>query len=220
MCSAVSSVIPDAGNEGREKLKKIKQAGTVITVLIVIAASLAGCGKTGEKETTVKVSRSGEISSTVVEKFDKDYYNLDDLDKMSDEAVKKYNAANGADAVKADKPVMNKDNEVTEKITYASYRDYAGFNNSQFFCGTVADASAAGYNLGTSLKSASDSSKTVTGEEVISQMKDKHILITDEATHIAVYGRIMYISDGVNVTGRKEADISKDMDGTGYIIFE
>lgn len=51
-------------------------------------------------------------------------------------------------------------------------------------------------------------------------MQDKHILIIDEPLHIVTYGKILYVSDGVSVTGSKEADISKDMDGTGYIIFE
>ena len=207
-------------NEGLIKLGKNRIAGIVMAAAAVVSLTLLGCGSEDQDVTSVSVNKNGEIDTTVVEDFDKDYYSLDDLAKMSDEEVSSYNSANGAGAVKAGKPSENKDKKVIQKITYASYNDYAKFNNSQFFCGTVADASAAGYNLGTSLKDASDSAKTVTGDEVISQMKDKHILITDEATHISVYGRILYVSEGVTVTGRKAADISKDMDGTGYIIFE
>ena len=180
---------------------------------------LCGCGADSDV-TTVTISKKGEITSNIIEDFDKDYYSLDDLDNTISEEVSKYNAANGTDSVTAEKPKKKGDDKVSEKITFASYRDYAGFNNSQFFCGTVADASASGYDLGTSLKSVKDSTKTLTGEEVISDMQDKHILIIDEPLHIVTYGKILYVSDGVSVTGSKEADISKDMDGTGYIIFE
>ena len=209
----------DLTGNGEAESNRIKISKTVLSLLMTGAVILSGCGS-DKDVTTVTVSKNGEITSDLVEDFDKDKYSIDDLDKTISEEVSKYNSANGADSVDAEKPKMKGDKTVCEKITFSSYRDYAGFNNSQFFCGTVSDALALGYDLGISLKDVKDSSKTMTGDEVASEMKDKHILIIDEPLHVITYGKILYISDGVTSSGGKEADISKDMDGTGYIVFE
>lgn len=208
----------DGTGNGDMKVNRIRFTNTFLSVLIASSVFMCGCGSSAD-ETTVTLKKSGEIDCDFVEDFDKDYYSVDDLESTVKEQASEYNTANGTDSVKAGKP-SKKGSRVSEKITFASYRDYAGFNNSQFFCGTVSDAAAAGYNLGTSLNDVTDSSKTVTGADVVSQMQDKHILITDEPAHIITFSKILYVSDGVKVTGMKKADISDDMDGTGYIVFE
>jgi hypothetical protein len=86
--------LPRTENEGLIKLGKNRIAGIVMAAAAVVSLTLLGCGSEDQDVTSVSVNKNGEIDTTVVEDFDKDYYSLDDLVKMSDEEVSSYNSAN------------------------------------------------------------------------------------------------------------------------------
>ena len=74
----------------------IKYKVKSISACAVIALVLAGCGAAKVPEvvdvTSIAISEEGIVTSYLVDKFDKDYYSLSDLNTMAIEEAAEYNS--------------------------------------------------------------------------------------------------------------------------------
>lgn len=190
--------------------------GIAVVLAVLCSVMLPGCGTSAEKEiTTITVEKDNSLTSTIVEVFDRDYYDADDLKEYTLDAVAAYNTASGG-AVSVSK-VEVKDGVVEVEMKYGNAQDYAGFNDKEFFAGTVAEAYDAGMDLDVLLTDASDDSKTV-GKNEILQMGERNLIILEEEIAVEVQGKILYVSDGTEILDSKHV-VAHPGAGTAYIIY-
>lgn len=180
------------------------------------ALLLCSCGFDGEKEiTTIQVEKDGSLTSTIVEAFDREYYDQDDLKEYTLDAVAAYNTASGGDVSVSG--VSQKDGVVEVEMKYGSAADYAGFNGKELFLGTVEQAYDEGKDLDVLLQDVSDPGKTA-GKNEILQLGEKHLLILEEEVAVELPGKILYVSDGTEVLGAKSV-IAHPREGACYILY-
>lgn len=193
--------------------KKIIGICTVLGVL-----SLTGCGSAGNAEmTTIEVEKDGSLTSMIVEDFEKEYYDAEDLKEYTLDIVAAYNAAEEGRKVSVSK-VEVKDGVVKLLMKYPNAADYTGFNGKEFFCGTVAEAYDNGIDLDVTLVDAIDHANKV-GKSEILQMGEKKLVVLEEDVAVQVPGKILYISEGTELIEGKSV-IAHPGDGRTYIIYK
>lgn len=179
---------------------------------------LGGCAFGGEVDTTtIIVEKSGAVVEAIVEDFDKDYYNADELEQMIAEEIGDYNKTAGAEQVELDSFEQDEQSgQIRLKIRYATASDYMQMNERELFFGTVSQAYEAGYAFVSMIDQKTNSAVS---EADILEMGDKKIVICEEAINIQTPGKITYASQGVTVTD-KTAALPDDGETLSYIIYE
>lgn len=192
----------------------MKKTGVFLACLL-FAFTVTGCGSTFDtEESAVYIKGNGTILEASIEEFDADYYDEKELENFVDESIQAYEADHEKGSVKKGKLEV-KDKTATLFLKYQSGEDFAAFHGEEFFCGTLAEALAAGYNLDEyttdgSYKSVEDSETYVSASEMEGDMK---VVIMKERMGVKVKGTICYVSDNVEVTGKDTVTPAKDKDG-------
>lgn len=187
-------------------------------VLFMIAVILfaGGCafGNSNVTQDTIIVNKKGTLSGVIVEDFDKDYYNGEELSRMIQEEVAAYDAS--LEKVKLNKFEITEENKAYADIYYATDEDYKAFNDTEFFCGTVSAAYDAGYSF-VDMQSVNSGESGLDAKAVL-EKGAMNVVIFSEPVVVKVPGKIAYISEGVLATGKKEAQTESE--GIFYIIYE
>ena len=190
-------------------------------VLLLLAAVLllAGCGgnKGTEDITNLEFRKNGEVVHTIVEDFSASYYSLDELMDDVQAQVDAYNEKAGSKRITIGSAEV-KEGVITMTMTFKDASDYSSFYRQALFCGTVKDAFSAGYDLNVTLKSAKEDGTSV-GRQDILEMGDRHIIVLREPVTVKPYADILYVSESVEVTGKREA-AATDSQALSYIIFK
>lgn len=191
----------------------------IAALLIMLCAYVfTGCGSKAEEDTTtIAVEKDGSLTSTIVEAFDREYYDAEDLKEYTLDAVAVYNAA-GSDREITVSKVEAKDGTVRLQMKYGSAADYAGFNGKEIFAGTVAEAYEEGMDLDVTLTDVSEEGVSV-GKSEILQMGEKKIVILEEDVAVRVPGKILYVSEGTELLQSKSAMVHP-VNGKAYIIYK
>ena len=190
--------------------------GKMLVLAIFASLLLMACGAVKPAEVnTVSVDKKGNVTGTIVEDFSQDYYNADELNKMIDDEVASFNQKSGADHV-AVSSYNAEEGKVSLVLTYASYDDYANFNEETFFVGTVSQAYDAGYTFA--------DVKSVDGQDSLSKDKvlekgTSQIMICEAAQNYVVPGKITYVSDNVTINDKKSVTVADDGE-IAYILYE
>lgn len=183
-------------------------------MLIMSACSLGG----NTAQTKISISKDGRVSVSIVESFDKTYYDKDELQQQILTEVAGYNRAAGNGNVAVEK-IEVEDGMATVVMTYAKAADYAAFNNSVFFVGSAKEAQEAGYELNTVLSGTKDENETI-GMSDMFAMTDYQMLITDIGEPVELAGKAAYISNNVNISkNRKTVTLAENSQGPIYVIF-
>lgn len=188
--------------------------------LIIIGALciLTGCGGAASDDINmISIQKDGKIEHTIVEQFERNYYDADELSRMAEEKVGRYNSEGSnitCESVKAG------DGKIVVKMIYQSEAEYTEFNNRELFCGTVEQASAQGY----SLQNLVSADGTVLSEADLGSLSEKHVVIVQtkkgEELDVRVYDTIAYASDDITFSGKKDAMITAgEEDRLSCIIF-
>ncbi len=192
---------------------KMKTGLLLSAVMLLVSA----CGNDGGGETTsITVQKDGTILSYIVENFEQDYYDGEELQQAILMEAADYNKTAGSGRINVEK--VNVDSGVaTVRMTYQEAGDYAGFNHMIFFVGSAENAEK-DYELNVVLSGIKDTNDTV-GKADILAMKDYKLLITDVQEPVFLDGRAEYISDNVTVSSdRKNVQLSGD--GLGYVLYK
>lgn len=201
------------------KKKYAGKFGKAFTIFCLVSL-LAACGQKDEiQSTNLKISKEGNIISTIVEDFDKTYYTTEGLESMIQDEINSYNAKK-TDAVSLQSVEIpeNMEGKVIVTMSFASSEDYTEFNEEELFYGTISQAIAAGYKLPSKLISVSDQTKTI-GRQDIEAMTDHHVLIMAEKTVVVLPHKAVYISEGVELIGSKKINVA-NANGLTYVIME
>lgn len=174
-------------------------------LLICMLSVLIGCGGSVPKESTIAVDKKGKIIDTIVEEFDKDFYDSEELQGEIESELAEYNKNYATDHITMKKFEV-KDGTATLQLVFDGSEYYEDYTETTLFNGTVAEAQAGGYELNGELLDAD-------GAKVL-------VMETDETVKVEVPGTILAVSAGgnVNVTGKKQAAVADG--GLSYIIYK
>lgn len=193
----------------------------IIVIFILALAMLvpSGCGNDEEdyEDTTLTVGRKGRVTENIVESFDKDYYDINELTNEFTDSVAKYNESIGGDEIKL-KRIELADSKVYVDLDFTGPSDYERFIGEKLFVGTISDAYDNGYTMDVVLKGTESGDKI--GKVQIMGMKDKDIIILSEHVRIKTFRDIAYVSANVDVLDSKEARVLSESDGLAYIILK
>lgn len=186
-----------------------------LLLLSACAVMLGGCSmKFSAEEDSVYVNKKGEVLGAIVESFDKDYYDKDELEDMLEQAVVEYNAENGKDSIEVDS-FKQSGGQIKVIMNYSNWADYAHFNDVQFFTGKLSDIQGKNYGMNVSFVSR-DGSHTTTLEEIDGEY---YVILLEEKIVVQTPGKIAYVSDNVTIEGEKLARVNEDTKGLAYVIY-
>lgn len=188
---------------------------------------LTGCGGTRMPDTidktTLSVEEEGKVTAYLVESFDKEYYNVEELKTMAVEEAAAYNTEAAAGEVV---PITVEGVELLEsgdmvKVTY-QYSDAETFElhtEGILFYGTVAEALLAGYDMDAVSMSSVKDGAAVASEWVTTEAVDKHILITDQKAQVYSPYKVTHISEGAVYKENGSVDTTQ-AEGEVYILMK
>lgn len=186
-------------------------------LLACMISALAGCGSVPE-ESTLAIDKKGKITDTVVESFDKDFYDSEELQKEIESELAEYNKNFAADHITMKKFEV-KDGTATLQLVFDGSEYYEDYTENTLFTGTLPEAEAEGYELSGELLDA-DGAKTDRASLEDADEAKVLVLETDEAMQVKVPGKILAVSAGgnVSVTGKKQAAVTDG--GLSFIIYK
>ena len=187
-----------------------------LMLLGISAVMLGGCSmKFSAEEDAVYVNKKGQVLGAIVESFDKDYYDADELQGMLEQDVAEYNGENGKNSIEVDSFKVS-GGQVKVIMNYADWADYAHFNDVQFFAGKLADIQGKNYGANVTF-TGRDESETLTLDQIEG---DYYVILLEEKIVVQTAGKIAYVSNNVSIEGEKLARVNEDATGLAYIIYE
>lgn len=185
--------------------------------MILALVMLTACGEKFLRVSTdtLYIKKNGEVEEASFEMFDKEYYNVEELQKFAEEEARNYNYSIVKEAVAVNR-VEVLDNVAAAYLTYVSLDDYIAFNEMDMFAGTVKKAMDAEYDFNTSFVTFDK------GEEVnivdVTEAGDNKILILDASIDVRIDGKICYISNNVQKKDKKNVTLTQG--SLSYIIYK
>lgn len=211
-------------------MKKNKRK-VIILGLFLLLCGLAGCTQEENvyvpvTSNTVEALEDGSITGYIVEPFEKDYYDVKELETMVRAEIDEYNEekpdltkGQGRVPILVDKVFMTEDGsqKVVVALNFgnpAVYQDYMG---KEIFYGTLADAVTEGYDVDKKLAEVKGG-KVLTGDK-IQKNGEKRILILEEPVMVRTYQKVQYLSAGAKLTEEGFVDCTLNED-LKYIIIK
>lgn len=194
-------------------------------LLPLILCFFTGCSKVSSADANlISVDKDGAITSAIIEPFDKDYYDKEELKQNIEDAIDAYNTQAGDEAIRMKSFKIRKDTAYVI-MKYASYKDYTEFNQAPIFVGTVQEAIAAGYDTAENLSKTGENLLT-TMQELAASEDTYHVVVVKEPLQVETPGNILFTSDFVAVPEKKLAEVQADektavmLDEYAYIIYK
>ena len=192
----------------------MKKILTMTFFSILCAGMLSGCGTDYDTaDSTVFAFKDGSIVSTDVEKFDTGTYDKDDLEKYVNSEIDTYNKSDDGDAKL--KSLDVEDGKAHLTVSYASSKEYSAFNGTDMFCGTIAEALAAGYDFDAEFASIEGGKAKSCDKKDFIDSEGYKVVIYKGTSNIHVESDILFSSvDNVKLVDDKTVAV-----GSGYDIF-
>lgn len=185
--------------------------------------SMAGCGREQAAPVAgVTVEKDGTITSVLMDSFEKEFYDLEDLRDMIQLEAATHNQEKGGERIRLESLEMNGSNCVAV-MKYQSFEDYAEYNEVPFFSGTVKEAEDAGINLSVTWLQAGGNASMQWKE--IEAAQDYRLVVWYGDMPAAVPGKIRYYSDNLTLADAKKAkpaqsDTAEGESGPFYVIYK
>jgi len=194
----------------RIKMRKhIKLLTTILILTLFMIFGLAGCS---EKEVipvtepTVEITEDGELIAYLVEDFDKEYYDLGELETMVREEVADFvgNQAlvseDGKEGMTVESVSMAADGskKVVVALRFANSEIYADYFDVEAFFGTVSQAQKAGYGLSAALTDVENGE--IFTEEDAQKNSKRRILIIEGSVVVRCPKEVLYIGTNTSLT--------------------
>ena len=209
-------------------MRGLRKSGVILcSIFCLMLVLVTGCSKIEVPDNlsvpALAVTSKGQVTAWIVERFDKDYYDLEELRNMVSDEIKQFNEGhrqeNGSDAVTVqslEKTAAG--DEVKLVLNFRDSKAYKDYTGSDLFYGTVAQAQKAGYDLEQQLISTKDASTI--DQTDMKELDTKRILIIQEKVTIYGPGRPLYISPGVTVNQDGSVSVTEETEDNIYIIMK
>jgi len=189
----------------------------VIFCGLLLAVSLLACGTDSLSESTLKIDKNGQVTSILVEEFDKSYYDINELEEMIRLEIAEYNRNVGGERiVLVSLEVVNEN--VKAVMQYTDYSDYAAFNEIEFFVGTVEDALNQGIDLKHVMLEAGKDN-TISPQQV-RELSKYNLVMWQGDMPVEVPGKIKYHTGELTLLGSKKIISEPDLAGPFYLIYK
>ncbi len=193
-------------------MKQNKKLVKLCTILLMLAVfALTGC----EQEVvyipvttnTLEVTEDGRLIGYIVESFEKEYYDIKELETYVRSEIDAYNEekkqlseGTGRSPIIVEKVIMAEDGskQAVVALDFQSAEVYEDYMGKELFYGTVEDAVAAGYNVVQKL-SAVKNGELLT-EEKVNKHAQKHILIVEDVISVRTAEKVQYLSVNARLT--------------------
>lgn len=181
----------------------------ILILTIFMTFGFVGCGQKEVipvTEPTIEVTADGQLIAYLVEEFDKDYYDLGELDAMVRTEIADFVKAGGYVTETGDEGALvesvamaeDGSRKVVVALKFANSEIYADYFDVEAFYGTVGEAMAKGYGLSAALTSVKD------GELFTKELADKnskrHILIVDDSVIVRCPTKVLYVGINTSLT--------------------
>ncbi|MCD7735565.1 MAG: hypothetical protein LUI07_01120 [Lachnospiraceae bacterium] len=195
-----------------------------VALLLGAAVTMAGgCNILEQQEAwtpqeadAISIASDGSVTEIVQETLDESYYDVAELESMINAEVSEYNSENGEDSVRIES-FSSEGTAVTLELRYASPEDYAEFNNTEFYCGTIINAQLEGYLFDADfyrIKDGAISGGTVDTGTVFEDMSAQAVIVQASLEVHLEEGEVTFISsnaemissDTVNANGEQEEE--------------
>lgn len=179
-----------------------------LLLAVVALGLLTGCRKFSPEETAVSIGKDGAVTAAVIDKLDKSYYDAEELKANVESSVAEYTKGAGEDALTVEKLEIGEEGDVELLMKYASYKDYAAFNNVDFYVGDITDAyNNGGYRFETGfypVEKGEIAGAEIQREEIFEGVNHPMVVFSEDMA-VEVPGKILYVSSNVELTGKKSA---------------
>lgn len=189
----------------------------VIFCGLLLAMSLMACGTDSLSESALKIDKNGQVTSILVEEFDKNYYDINELEEMIRLEIAEYNRNAGSERILL-VSLEHIDKDVKAVLQYTDYTDYASFNEVEFFVGTVEEAVNQGINLNHVMLEAGKDN-TISPQQV-KELTDYNLIMWQGDMPVEVPGKIKYHTGELTLLGSKKIISEPDLAGPFYLIYK
>lgn len=192
----------------------------IFVTFLVWVSTLCACAEKNVtfEEPAITVNKKGEISQTIVESFDKDYYSTSELQTEFEKAIADYDRSIEKNGEVVLREVRQQDGKVFVTLDFSSYKAANSFQGQDIFYGLINEAYDYGYSLDVSLKSVDDGS--IIEKNELMNMSKNHIFVVSDSGIVKTDYKIKYISADVEYIDEKTVRISSDSDGLAYIVMK
>ena len=202
-----------------------------VVVCLSLCAMFTGCGTGSDANVpitsnTLEVTEDGRLIAYIVEDFDKDYYDINELKTMVEDEAAKYNQAKaslvseaGQVPITVEKVIMAEDGskKAVVALNFANAAVYTDYMGLEAFYGTVAQATEKGYVLDGMLKAVKNDEPLI--GETLKKSQDKTILIIKDAVTVRTYNKVQYLSKNASITAEGFVN-AETKDELKYIIIK
>lgn len=190
----------------------------MVAMISLLLLQVIGCNQeVTYSQSTLELNKEGSIVATLIESFDEDYYDLSELNRINEEEIGDFNAANGEELVVIEESILEGSN-IKLTMTYANSVAYSELNEVILFSGTIEEAYDAGYDLDVILKNVDDEEDTIGRLDLLS-MASKHIVIIEEPMDVYTFNNILYVSSGITTSSNKKL-VTVTGERVAYIVFK
>lgn len=181
----------------REYFSVRRKGSLLLASVILLALIFTGCGAEEVEEpitgNALVVTEEGKLVSYLVDTFDKDYYDAEELAAMAMQEAATFSGeqqlAESDELVIRGAEVWPDTKQVALIMEFANAESYAAYYGVEVFYGTVAEAEGAGWSLSGKL---TDTKKgIVLTDEKLEKYGDKMIFISENEVDIRVPGKII-----------------------------
>jgi hypothetical protein len=208
-----------------------KRAIALLTALGACVSILTGCsGETVEepiRTSTIVLAADGSFTQCRVEDFDRDDYQLSELDGMIRREVQDYvgEAAGDGQTVTVEQVSSLEENDAQAMVAlhfadsevYKDYRAQVDNQSCELFYGTVQEALEAGYDLAGVLQDAKKGTDLTS--EQLAKIGGNRVLIFEENLQIRCPSKVLYISSNVQITDAGYVD-GTEGEGLKYVVIK
>lgn len=208
-------------------MRKFLHIGMWILTMLL----MTGCTKFEPQSDAVSIDKKGQITRAFVDDSFVDEsnqpYDVEEIQAMMEDELETYNSKFGVDHITLEKCVLE-DGVLTIQIICDQakyYQDYCSYFNDdytteeddvEFFAGTVGEASD--FDFKASFQTADGESADAS--QVLANKKYK-VVVLNEPIEVRTPGAIQYVSDNVEMLGKKQAKVQEsDQLERAYIIYK
>lgn len=185
----------------------------VICLIAVLTIFLFCACEKDRNESSISVHKDGSVEQLIVESFDKEYYDIDELESMIEDEIKEFS---GESKIELEK-IKEKDDLVIVKMKFDSFETYNSFNNANNFFGTVKDA------LESDLLENVNFIDAKTGKKVkaskVTKNESLKVVAFKEDVACEVNEDVQYYSENLKLKKKKTCEAKNAPKEYGYLIY-
>lgn len=191
-----------------------------VAALLSIGFVLTGCQKFEPEETGININENNVVRQVIKEDFSGSGYSEQELASQIEYEINTYNDSVGRKSVKSN--TLKVTNGVAElTMIYASPKDFAAFNNEDFYVGDMYGAIQSGYAFEGAFREVDTGvvGKTdIWGSKLMTEGENYKTIVFCEPTLLQIPGTIKYASTNLRVVGA--STVVSDTDELAYILYE